>query len=119
MAATPIPRAPAGRLQALNSGSTVQDVSLPRERRRPDQHRHPHHQRHRRQRPPDQRAARQLVKEDTTGRLTSDSLFVTDVDNPAAFNPATVTGAYGTFSIINAAGNWRYVLNNGGPTSRP
>ncbi|WP_374243253.1 VCBS domain-containing protein [Zoogloea sp.] len=53
------------------------------------------------------------VKEDTAGQLVaSDSLFVTDVDNPAAFNPATVTGAYGTFSI-NAAGDWRYVLNNG------
>ena len=37
---------------------------------------------------------------------------MTDVDNPAAFNPATVTGTYGTFSI-NAAGDWTYTLNNG------
>ncbi|GLT20710.1 hypothetical protein GCM10007933_01610 [Zoogloea oryzae] len=53
------------------------------------------------------------VKEDTAGQLVaSNSLFVTDVDNPAAFNPATVTGTYGTFSI-NAAGDWTYTLNNG------
>ena len=52
------------------------------------------------------------VKEDTAGQLVaSNSLFVTDVDNPAAFNPATVTGTYGTFSI-NAAGDWTYTLNN-------
>ncbi|WP_153161663.1 VCBS domain-containing protein [Zoogloea sp. 1C4] len=55
------------------------------------------------------------VKEDTAGQLVaSNSLFVTDVDNPAAFNPATVTGTYGSFSI-NAAGDWTYTLNNSAP----
>ncbi|UVE18757.1 retention module-containing protein [Pseudomonas sp. LS44] len=50
------------------------------------------------------------VTEETTLTATG-ILTVTDIDSPAAFNAASVSGSYGDFSI-NSAGAWTYALRN-------
>ncbi len=50
------------------------------------------------------------VTEDGT-LITGGSLAVTDVDSPATFTAATVSGTYGDFAI-DAAGTWTYTLRN-------